>query len=392
MADPLTPIAEEFAPAPTNYFDKGQAQTLISRYGNANRSAASSKRLADTAIQSQRFQSDIASEERAAAKESRDAILMSRDDIEYGERKNADETRSGFLKSFMEELDPKDEDYNSKLVSFMSDLPSNIQKDPTFVDIVKIRSKQADEADTERRRLKEIDIAQKNRVELVDARAKYNPILANLTPEDLAALPRDEKGEPDMVIAMQKAMEKKYANELKQDKAKVDVRKGAAIELIDRRAMNDAEKARYDETEEIVSVDAEAFPSKVAMLQNKYGKEGRPAPLEVLKLKPEYKEAAEWDKQKFKKEVNAAMDYDNPEGYVNMGGMEGISDAAKNRRMRVWEYAHQNDGKETVTETETVTPKQGDGKPVTFTDRVVEGFIVRTFSDGTVKRKPVPAK
>jgi hypothetical protein len=344
MADPLTTVTEEFAPAPTSYFDRGQAQTLISRYGNANREAASSKELADAVVQNQQLERSRAENQRAADKAARDTILASREDVEYEQRKEADESRSGFLKSFMEELDPKDPEYNTKLVGFMGELPSSIQKDPTFIDIVKVRSKQADEADEERRRLRELDIAQKNRVQLVDARAKYNPILANLTPEDLANIPKDEKGEPDMVLAMQKAMEKKYAREMEVDKAKVEARKEASIELKNIDKMDDAQKAVFKETKDIVITNREAFPSKVGMLQKKYGKNGTPASLAVVKTKPEYAQASEWDKNLFEKEVDAAMDKTLDE-YVNPEGMEGISDSARERRKRVWDYANQNKGK-----------------------------------------------
>ena len=395
MADPLTNIAEEFAPAPTSYFDKGQAQTLISRYGNANRAAASSKRLADTALQSHQLDRSMADEERRAAKDARDVLLASREDIEYGERKSADETRSGFLKSFMEELDPKDVEYNTKLVGFMANLPPSIQKDPTFVDIVKIRSKQADEADEERRRINELGIMQKNRVELVNARAQYDKVLGNLTEQDKAEAPIDpETGRPDPMWMMRRATQREMENELKQDKAKVDVRKEAAKELKNIDLMDDAQKAVFKETKDIVITNREAFPSKMSMLQKQYANKGTAAaPEDTVKMKdPEgYAAAKEWDKNMFEKEVDAAMDFDNPEDYINK--VKNISDAARERRLRVWNYANQNKGKalaETVKETvtETVAPAE----KVTFTDQVRDGFIVRTYSDGTVKRKPVPAK
>jgi len=340
MADPLTTVTEEFAPAPTSYFDRGQAQTLISRYGNANREAASSKELADAVAQNQQLERSRAENQRAADKAARDAILASREDIEYEQRKEADESRSGFLKSFMEELDPKDPEYNTKLVGFMGGLPTSIQKDQTFIDIVKVRSKQADEADEERRRLRELDIAQKNRIQLVDARAKYNPILANLTPEDLANIPKDEKGEPDMVLAMQKAMEKKYAKEMEMDKEKVEARKEAS-------KMDDAQKALFKETKDIVITNREAFPSQMMQLRKKYGKkDGTLAQESYVKNKDPkaYAEALDWDKNLFEKEVDAAMDK-TLEEYVNPTGMENISDAARERRKRVWDYANQNKGK-----------------------------------------------
>ena len=362
MADPLSTIAEEFAPAPTNYFDKGQAQTLISRYGNANRSAASSKRLADAAVQSHQLDRSMADEQRRADKEARDVLLQSREDIEYGERKSADETRSGFLKSFMENIDPKDPEYNSKLVGFMAELPSSIQKDQTFVDIVKIRSKQADEADTERRRVNELGIMQKNRKELVDTKAKHDKIFGNLTEEDRAEAPIDKDGNPDQLWMMRRATQREMENDLKVDKAKVDVRKEAAKELKNIDLMDDAKKAVFKETKDIVITNREAFPSKMSMLQKKYANKGTAAaPEDTVKMKdPEgYAAAKEWDKNMFEKEVDAAMDFDNPEDYINKVG--GISDAARERRLRVWNYANQNKGKapaETVTATETVTAKE----------------------------------
>jgi phage host-nuclease inhibitor protein Gam len=161
-------------------------------------------------------------------------------------------------------------------------------------------------------------------------------------------------GEQDVQWMIHEGTKNMMRAELEMDKAKVDVRKEAAKELKNIDLMDDAQKAVFKETKDIIINNAEAFPSKVAMLQEKYGKNGKPAPESSLKSKyaEEYAAAKDWDSNKFEKEVDVAMDM-TLEEYV--GKIKDAPPEIQERRKRVWEYANQNKPKEAVTET---APKQ----------------------------------
>ena len=363
MADPLSDIANEFAPAPTSYFDRGQAQSLIARYSNANRESESSKSLADAASARQRLQASVSSEQRAADKAARDSVLATRADKEYEDKKLTEESRGGFLQEFAETMDPTSPDYTKNMTSFMAKLPPYMQTDEGLKGIITVFNRQAESAETERERVSLLGEQQKNRMAILKERAMSDDTLKFLKPEDLANPPLGEDGQVDPMRLGMLAKQRELESNLVQDKAKVGNRKEAAIELKNVSNMNNVEKARFKETKDIVITNTEAFPSKVEMLRKKHSVGGKAAPDETLEFKdPEgFAAAKTWDKNKFAKEVDTAMDIENVEDYVDM--VPKISDAARERRLRIWDYAHQNDGKEpagsvteTVTETETVTP------------------------------------
>lgn len=90
MPDPLTTVADEFAPAPLNIFDPKLAESVISRHGNALRGAQSSERLAQAKT---RAYDDAAAKRR----EERDAMLATQDELDFAEKRDADAMRGDII-------------------------------------------------------------------------------------------------------------------------------------------------------------------------------------------------------------------------------------------------------------------------------------------------------
>jgi hypothetical protein len=148
-------------------------------------------------------------------------------------------------------------------------------------------------------------------------------------------------GEQDVQWMIHEGTKNMMRAELEMDKAKVDVRKEAAKELKNIDNMDDAQKAVFKETKDIIIKNDDAFPPQLMQLRKQHGKNGAPADESVIKSRfpEEYEEAVEWDKNKFERDVDTAMDL-SLDDYV--GKIKNASPEIAERRKRVWEYANQN--------------------------------------------------
>jgi hypothetical protein len=380
MADPLTQTVEQFAPAPLNVFDQAQAETLMSRYAGARDVADNRRRLEEEARRASQ-----ARREEAMAR--RQEILATRDDLEYAMRKDADEQRSQFLADAIETLKPEDEGYYEREASFLQKAPPSLLKDEAFRGVISGLKTIADRRDKEREDVREIE----KRAEISRAtfreKQKSDKLYANLSQEDWNSLPKDENGEPIQSAAMRLALQREREAKDAADAAKVDRRKEAALDILDRRNMNEQQKDVFDETKDIIIQDDEAFPRRAFAVMQRANQEGLDPSFDP-DLKLELAKAKDWDKNIFKNEVLAAKSFENPDDYVNMEGMEGISDRAKQSRLRVWEYAHQNK----VDNAGNAAPAAAAPAPAarTITRQYVEGdYAIREFSDGTRQRKKI---
>jgi hypothetical protein len=404
MADPLTTVADEFAPAPLNIFDPKLAESVISRHGNALRGAQSSEMLAKAT-------KDSYDMEAAKRREDRDALLATREEKDFAEKQEADSKRSDLLSEIYETLRPNDEGFDERSTAFLSKAPPSILKDPTFNEVLKSLAKRADTAEEERRKVRETETRQKNANALIGERAKYSDTFRYLTPEVLKDIPRDADGNLDMLVAGMRAKELENAAKMKEysDKKKVDTE--AKIDVLEVKNMNTQQRALYDETKDILISDRRAFPNRTEIILQKAEGEGNSGDPKILigdaKWGPELRKAQEWDKNLFDNEVLVAMEATTPEQYMTYNGVDGkpveLTPIERNRRKRVWEYAHKNDNAApapapttnapaaptTATPAApTATPAAPAAPELTYTEKTLpDGTIVRRYSDGTIKQK-----
>lgn len=348
MPDPLTTVADEFAPAPLNIFDPKLAESVISRHGNALRGAQSSDVLAKSAA---------GSYDAAAAKrrEERDALLATREEQDYAEKKDADAMRGDIIADMYENLRPTEEGYDERVTEFLGKAPPSITKDPVFNEVLRGLTRRADATEEERRRVREVETRQINARDLIAERAKYDDTMKFLTAEDLKTLPVDENGEPrlDSAAAGILAGQRKREAGVEDYGKKTEMRKNAAIDILTKKGMDSQQQALYDETEDILINSPEAFPRRTDDVLARAEKAGKPTNPVSLRKIPDWGEelakAEAWDRNIFKNEVLTAKKAKTPEEYVNYNDAEGkpvtITPIVEEYRKRVWDYAHQNDAK-----------------------------------------------
>lgn len=344
MPDPLTTVADEFAPAPLNIFDPKLAESVISRHGNAKRGLQTSSLLAKTV-------SDAANAEAAKRREERDALLATREDLEYAEKKEAEAMRGDIIAGMYEDLRPNEPGFDERATAFLSKAAPSIIKDPVFNEVMRGLSRRADIADEERRKTDEINLRQKNTVAAIREREKYDDTMKFLTEEDIANLPKDEMGNPDMFSAGMLAGQRKREAGIEDFGKKAEIKKNATIDILNTKNMDAQQRALYDETEDILIESPEAFPRRTDIILQKAKADGKTANPTTLIADPKWGQellkAQEWDKNIFKNEVLSAKKAKTPEEYINFTDIDGkpakLTPTAEEYRRRVWEYAHQND-------------------------------------------------
>lgn len=283
-------------------------------------------------------------------KAERDALLASREDLQYAERKEAESLRGDLIADMYESLRPQEEGYDERMVKFLGEAPPSVQNDPVFREVLTGYTRMADKAADQRRQNQEIDLRTQNQLRLTQERAKYNDTMRFLQPEDYDAAPKDENGQPDPFFLGMKAMERKRAAGVEDTQKKTDIKVKGQMELLDRRDMDDQQKAVYDETEEIISKDTSAFPRRADKVVAEYGADGIKGDLVA---EDALRKAKEWDKDLFENEVLAARNYATPEQYIAL--VPDLTPTQQQYRRRVWEYANTYGGK--------LPPKNAAGTP-----------------------------
>lgn len=397
MPDPLTTVADEFAPAPLNIFDPKLAESVISRHGNALRGAQSSERLAQAKT---RAYDDAAAKRR----EERDAMLATQDELDFAEKRDADAMRGDIIADMYENLRPTEEGYDERVTEFLGNAPPSVVKDPVFNEVLRGLTRRADTTEEERRKVREVETRQINATKLIAERAKYDDTMKFLTAEDLKTLPVDENGEPrlDSAAAGILAGQRKREAGVEDYGKKTEIRKNAAIDILTKKGMDSQQQALYDETEDILINSPEAFPRRTDNVLARAEKAGETTNPSILRELPrwgaELAKAEAWDKNIFKNEVLTAKKAKTPEEYINFTDVEGkpveITPTAEEYRRRVWDYAHQNDSSAaptTATPAAPAAPSPTSAAPAPSRTVVSEvqhpkGYIIRKYSDGkTVK-------
>jgi len=383
MPDPLTTVADEFAPAPLNVFDPKLAESVISRHGNAMRGAQSSDMLA---------KSTASNYDALAAKrrEERDAMLATREDLDYAEKKESEAMRGDIIADMYETLRPTEEGFDERVTGFLGQAPPSVVKDPVFGEVLRGLTRRADTAEEERRKVREVDDRQKNTIEAIRERAKYGETMKFLTEEDIATLPKDENGNPDMFAAGMLAGQRKREAGVEDYGKKVEMRKNATIDILNTKNMDAQQRDLYDETKNIIINDRSAFPNRTEEVLRLAVADKKSADPSILKSDPkwgpELAKAQAWDKDLFENEVLVAMEAKTPDEYVNY--REGLTPTQRSRRKRLWDYAHQNDGDApTAAPVAPTAPATAPAAPNYTEATLPDGTLVRRYSDGSVKMK-----
>jgi hypothetical protein len=341
MADPLTQTVEQFAPAPLNIFDQNQAETIISKYSGARRELEDAATAFDANRAVQQAEQDKYRIEQERIRTERDALLATREDAEYAQRKEAEAMRGDLIADMYESLRPQEEGYDKRMVDFLGNAPPSIQNDPVFREVLTGYNRMADKAEDQRRQNKEIELRTQNQLKLMQERDKRNTFLANLKPEDYTAAPKDENGNPSLEYLYSKAAERKVENELKLLSEKERIKVLSQKELIEARGASKQLQNEAKQVEEVLINDKTAFPDRAAMVRQQY--KDKLGELEYTTGKATLEEAEAWDKNKFDNEIIAARGYDSPEDYVKI--IPNLNVDQKQNRYRLWKHANTYGGK-----------------------------------------------
>ena len=359
MADPLTQTVEQFAPAPLNIFDQDQAETIISKYSGARRELEDATTAFEANRAVQQAEQDKYSIEQDRIRAERDKLLSTREDEEYNQRKEAEAMRGDLIADMYESLRPQEEGYDKRMVDFLGNAPPSIQNDPVFREVLTGYNRMADKAEDQRRQDREMEIRQKNTIEGIRERAKFNETMRNLTEEDWKNPPLTPDGQIDMVALGIKAARNQAANEINQLKEKERIKVLNQKELIEARNANAQLKAQAKQVEEVLINDKTAFPDRAAMVRQRYA--DNPATLDYGTGKAALGEAQAWDENKFDNEIIAARGYDNPEDYVNK--ITNLNVDQRDNRYRLWQHANTYGGKVPPRVSEGAAPAPAPAAP-----------------------------
>jgi hypothetical protein len=341
MADPLTQTVEQFAPAPLNIFDQNQAETIISKYSGARRELEDATTAFDANRAVQQAEQDKYRIEQDRIRTERDALLATREDAEYAQRKEAEAMRGDLIADMYESLRPQEEGYDKRMVDFLSKARPSIQNDPVFREVLTGYNRMADKAEDQRRQDREMETRQKNTLEAIQARAKTNTFLSNLKPQDYADAPKDENGNPSLEYLYSKAAERKIENEINLSREKEKIKVIGQKELIEARNANKQLRDEAKQVEDVLINDKTAFPDRAVMMREQY--KDRLGALEYATGKATLAEAESWDKNKFDNEIIAARSYDDPQKYIDL--IPNLSVDQKQSRYSLWQHANTYGGK-----------------------------------------------
>lgn len=335
MADPLATLADREVPERTNFFDRDAAQSILSRYSTSRRGAESAAEVAKSAGQLYNLRNQ--EEERV-----RRQIVWDRTDQEYNDRQEAKLMRGDFLRKMQKEIDPKSESYTQQVVEFKAGLPPELQEDEVINSILSSMNAEADDYRSRRNsdaiRQGNYDFWQKKFEKGADLKFKH------LTPEDYAQN-RMEDGSPDFRALQALEQERDRGYKEGEFTRRLQAVQEGRMKLADRLDMSKASRALRDEVETYIN-DPEAFPSKAAMVISEFRQKTQNPKAVEASLTGDWAdrlaEAKEWDKKKFERELIAAQQYDDPDDYVNMEGMN-LSGKRKEYRRKMWQLANKED-------------------------------------------------
>ena len=205
MADPLSEVADRYAPPKTNFFDPAAGQGVLSRYGNSRLGLKESEGLANAVGELNRDRLDRSREQRfdrqAEAEEKRfghqvkmdeaqlkrEELLADADELEAADRRTARESRAGFLLS-LGKLDPQDPEIDIKLNDLLSGLPPGLlENDDVAKNMLQVIDRSANDSRAARKATADKEQTLQNQLTVLQERRKYDAGLKGLTDEDLQA-------------------------------------------------------------------------------------------------------------------------------------------------------------------------------------------------------------
>ncbi len=342
MADPLTAVAQDVAPAQTNIFEPSTAENVFARYSFNRRAAEETEQTANRAERLFALRRSREQDQWNRDREATNSLLRSRQETEALQKSEADAMRGDFLRDLAQNLDTNDPEYHKKAGLMFADLPPALQQDEAIKSVMASMGRQADANRTQRNRLAAEAQKQEGRLEKIMVEGKN--ISRFLTADDMKNAPRNPvTGEIDMEAMTALAQRRSEEADLGQFEAKENIKQRGRVELFDLRKMDPDQKERARETRDFVIQDKIAFPSAQDNLVKKIMRERdttERAAENLAKKDPRMRRAKDWDQKKFENEVNAARRYDTPEEYIEL--VPNLGEFEKDNRRRVWEYANQN--------------------------------------------------
>lgn len=342
MADPLELAAEEMAPSrpATSFFAE-----------NANpafRAAAAGRRLEDQQLVSQAV-SGLADSRLQRRLRRREEMLFDREEKEIMAKDRWKASRGDFL-SQISRLDETAPDYNQARNDLISSLPPEALQDDAFQSIMRFKDGMAadlmarkEEAEREQRYIKRGRESLKTQA--------VASLLELGVPQDAIADLEDENGEFDFNKVFRTYGE--WQRKLKSEEARAKAQAEANEPISPSEARTRIAAAIEDE---------QAFPSDVNKLLTKYknaskkdagGVEARTLENLEAKWPEEYARAKAADDRKAADFIAIATRMDQDD-FVNY--REGLSDQAKERRAKVWEWAQLAMGEDPGTGEEIPEP------------------------------------
>lgn len=362
MADPLAQMAEREVPAPTNYFDPAAAQTVISRYSNSRRLADSSGAALDRVS---RVQSDALRYQDDQTQSAQRNTLFNQHEEDYKSQKEAMATRGDFLRSLADKanLDPDSPDYPAQKAKLLSTMHEGLGKDDAVRDTLASMDQQHEAGQRTRAAEDARKQALEDRKAYLHEKVTTDPrIVGVLTPEEYQQHVDPISGEVDSIGVSQHAYQKSQAQKMDNSKELINERARVSSES---QAKKSAEIDRRKVALKSGVADQEAFPNQeAAFLLAHPGFDPTMVGSDPKKVaqRANYLAAKEYEKNKLDSEIASALNYDTPEGYVNLAGK---TEAAKKKRRALWDLAHEMQGNAAPTGSDVPVANGVDRAPPT---------------------------
>jgi len=338
MADPLTAVADRFAPPQTNFFDPAAGQNVISRYANARIGQEASEALAGSAERLYRLRQDEQRRKFDEEQMARERLTWTREDEDYEARKQAESSRVELFRAF-NQIDATAPDYTERLAEFVTSLPPALVEDEALRVAIQAKNADADDA----RRAVETSKTREHQLTMLKSRADLNPTMMYLKPED-----RQEFTLPDGTVDQAGLIARAKDREFAAKGSEWDRRQKAMQEgRIRATKPEDLSKKTREQRPMFKTMveDKGAFPSQVDVFLKASGEKD----IETAALdNPEgLRQAKAWDAKKFDNELNAAYRFTNAEDYVNAGedkspGATKLTEKQRDLRRRFWKHAQES--------------------------------------------------
>lgn len=406
--DPLTSVANQVAPAPTNFFSDGVGQNLLARYSRDRRLAESSEGVAARSRNLATAARGLEQDQWSRDREAFDALTRDQREEEILQQKEADAMRGDFLASLAQDLNTEDPEYHRKAGALFANLPPSLQKDPAVKGVMESMARRADAAYQNRLMLQRAEETQKDQLERIARRSKE---MGALTEDDIKEAPLDpETGKPDQDWLQRRGALRLREAELQDFGKKEGIRHQNRLELFNIRNLDREESRAQQAMEDVVKQDRAAFPSAVEGLRAAMLSENpkwKRVPDVALENDPRYADAKAADKDRFMSAVDEALRAPSRAAYVE--GVRGLDEEARAARGALWDYVTRFEAQKrqgftgppaSAATVQDITARRGPQRPVVppelkgkpdsqFGSWEADGFEYRQMPDGTTQRRPI---